>query len=64
MGHIQRRHLTDTIINVPNKQMMNIADDVLSPIFEKMKETKIQIQTLTQTRDALLPKLMSGKVLR
>jgi type I restriction enzyme S subunit len=60
MGHIQRRHLTDTIINVPNKELMNLADSILSPILEKIQENKIQIQSLTQIRDTLLPKLMSG----
>ena len=30
--------------------------------FEKIKNNSIQIQTLTQTRDALLPKLMSGEL--
>jgi type I restriction enzyme S subunit len=62
MGHIQRRHLTDTIINVPNKELMILADSILSPILDKIQENKIQIQTLTQTRDTLLPKLMSGKI--
>lgn len=62
MGHIQRRHLTDSIINVPNKELMNLADSILSPILDKIQENKIQIQTLTQTRDTLLPKLMSGKI--
>jgi type I restriction enzyme, S subunit len=62
MGHIQRRHLTDTIINVPNKELMNLADSILSPILDKIQENKIQIQTLTQTRDTLLPKLMTGKI--
>ncbi|MBU1008571.1 MAG: restriction endonuclease subunit S [Bacteroidetes bacterium] len=62
MGHIQRRHLTDSIINVPNKELMNLADSILSPILDKIQENKIQIQSLTQTRDTLLPKLMSGKI--
>lgn len=62
MGHIQRRHLTDSIINVPNKELMNLADSILSPILDKIQESKIQIQTLTQTRDTLLPRLMSGKI--
>ena len=34
----------------------------LIPIFEKMKVNHFQIKTLTQTRDTLLPKLMSGEV--
>ncbi|MBV6514223.1 MAG: hypothetical protein FMNOHCHN_03813 [Ignavibacteriaceae bacterium] len=62
MGHIQRRHLTETIINVPNSEIMELADKIISPIIQKLEENKIQIKTLTQTRDTLLPKLMSGQL--
>jgi len=36
--------------------------DIVSPIFQKMLIHSKQIQTLTKTRDVLLPKLMSGKL--
>lgn len=35
---------------------------LVNPYMEKMKVNQEQIQTLTQTRDSLLPKLMSGEV--
>lgn len=35
---------------------------ITEPIFEKVKSNEIQIRTLTQLRDTLLPKLMSGEV--
>ena len=62
MGHIQRRHLTETIINVPNSEVMELANNVISPIIQKLEENKIQIKTLTQLRDSLLPKLMTGEI--
>jgi type I restriction enzyme S subunit len=62
MGHIQRRHLTETIINVPNSDVMELADSILSPIIQKLEQNKIQIKNLTQIRDSLLPKLMTGKI--
>jgi type I restriction enzyme S subunit len=62
MGHIQRRHLTESIINVPDFELMNNANDVLEPLLEKLKTNSLQIQSLTQTRDTLLPKLMSGQL--
>ena len=34
----------------------------VKPLFEKLKVNSQQIQTLTKTRDVLLPKLMSGKL--
>lgn len=62
MGHIQRRHLTDSIITIPGEVIFNKADKILNPVFEKIIETKVQIKTLTQLRDSLLPQLMSGKI--
>jgi type I restriction enzyme S subunit len=37
-------------------------NNFVSPVFEKIKNNTSQIQTLSKTRDALLPKLMSGQV--
>ena len=36
--------------------------NISRPLFLKIKENSIQIRTLTQLRDTLLPKLMSGEV--
>ncbi len=37
-------------------------NSVLQPIFKKIKNNASQTQTLTKTRDTLLPKLMSGEI--
>lgn len=50
----------DTII--PSNDVLKQFDEMANPIFEKIVENVFQIQTLTQTRDTLLPKLMSGKI--
>ena len=34
----------------------------VNPLVKKMHENVIQVQTLTQLRDNLLPQLMSGKI--
>lgn len=62
MGHIQRRHLTESIINVPDLETFSEANKVLNPLLDKLQNNLLQIQTLIQTRDTLLPKLMSGKI--
>jgi len=36
--------------------------EISSLIFKKIKNNTIQIQTLSKTRDTLLPKLMSGQI--
>lgn len=62
MGHIQRRHLTESLINVPDKYTLKLANEIIEPLLERIKSNAIQIQTLIQTRDSLLPRLMSGKI--
>jgi len=46
---------------LPDKYTFNMFIEAITPIFEKIKNNTYQIQTLTQTRDTLLPKLMTGK---
>lgn len=62
MGHIQRHHLTETIIPVPPTNLLNEFDKTFSPILNKVISNAQEIQTLTQLRDSLLPRLMSGKL--
>lgn len=56
-------HLLDLEIPIPKDIKLVMEFEMqLIPIFEKMKVNHFQIKTLTQTRDTLLPKLMSGEV--
>jgi len=47
---------------IPSKEVLIKFDEMSNSIFEKIVENTYQIQTLTQTRDSLLPRLMSGKI--
>lgn len=47
---------------IPDKKIMKEFNSIISSIFNKIKYNTEQIQTLTQTRDTLLPKLMSGQL--
>lgn len=62
MGHIQRHHLSDARVIVPPKNVLQKMDETVNPLFQKIKSNTQQIRTLTQLRDTLLPKLMSGEV--
>ncbi len=55
-------HLLKSEILIPNDEIIKAYEESILPIIEKINENSIQIQTLTQTRDALLPKLMCGKI--
>jgi len=47
---------------IPEKNTLKRFDKITTPIFDKTLSNLIQIQTLKQTRDTLLPKLMSGQL--
>lgn len=62
MGHIQRKHLSEAFCLVPPESQLSTINATIQPIFQKNISNSLQIQTLTQTRDTLLPKLMSGQL--
>lgn len=47
---------------IPKKESLISFHEIIKPIFLKIKLNTEQIQTLTQTRDTLLPNLMSGEL--
>ena len=47
---------------LPTKELLTKFETKIGCLSEKAQENEVQIQTLTQTRDTLLPKLMSGKI--
>jgi type I restriction enzyme S subunit len=49
-------------LKIPTKEHFEEFAKICSYNFEKIKTNQIQIRTLTQLRDTLLPKLMSGEV--
>ncbi|PSJ72691.1 restriction endonuclease subunit S [Sphingobacteriales bacterium UPWRP_1] len=48
--------------NYPGENRIKQFDLEVEPMFQKIKSNSQQIRTLTQLRDTLLPKLMSGEV--
>ena len=55
--------LEDFSINIPSSLNKILHyNNLVSGFFVKIQRNNIQIQTLKQTRDTLLPKLMSGKL--
>jgi len=49
-------------ISCPNTNEILKFEEKIKPYFEKIYSNQTQIRTLTQTRDSLLPKLMSGEI--
>lgn len=59
---INSQMIKEMEIQIPDKTRLNEFENLVKPLFEKIKINQIQIRTLTQLRDTLLPKLMSGEV--
>lgn len=51
-----------TEITFPSKSVLELYNDVIGVLFNKIYSNDSEIEFLTQTRDALLPKLMSGQI--
>lgn len=62
MGHIQRYHLDEAKVLIPEDAFLTEINGKINPVFTKIIKSKIQIQTLLRLRDTLLPKLMRGEV--
>lgn len=62
MGHIKISHLKETMIAVPSLSNQKEILELFGPIYNQILENKVENETLTQLRDTLLPKLISGEV--
>ena len=62
MGHIQRHHLTEALVLVPNATLLHHADTVIRPLFDRALALRLESRALTAQRDALLPRLVGGEV--
>ena len=62
MGHIQRKHLTAAEVLLPPPPILEEMDAVMKPIFAELIQRRLETRTLSELRDELLPKLMSGEL--
>jgi type I restriction enzyme S subunit len=62
MGHIQRSHLSGAKAFVPSTEVLVSADQVLSPILDRIIAGALQVSALSELRDTLLPRLISGQL--
>ena len=62
MGHIQRNHLQTAMTSCPPDEAINRLDSVIAPLIDRAIQTNLESRALAQTRNLLLPKLMSGEI--
>ena len=62
MGHIKRDELVKAEVFIPNEADYNRIGALLQPIYDLIIANRIENKRLAETRDTLLPKLMSGEL--
>lgn len=62
MGHIQRMHLTNAATVCPPDTSITAMSEIMQPLWDRMIHNELENRTLAETRDYLLPRLMSGAV--
>jgi type I restriction enzyme S subunit len=62
MGHIQRAHLDEAKVAVPPVELMVTVDGFFAALAAKKVSLLVENRTLTELRDALLPRLISGEL--
>ena len=62
MGHIRRHHLRDALCVIPSGAFMETANRVCGAIHKRHVAAKLQSKSLSDLREALLSKLLSGEV--
>lgn len=60
--NLNTSNFSNISINTPNEELLMSFNGLVDPIFEKIKHNARNIIALSQLRDTLLPKLMSGQV--
>ncbi len=62
MGHIKRSHLSEADCAIPDSTLLTIGSKIINPYIEIIVNQRLQNRTLTNLRDTLLPKLISGEL--
>jgi type I restriction enzyme S subunit len=55
-------HIKEVKVVIPDVDLFTKFETILSPIYKKILNNLLQLQTLSTLRDTLLPKLMKGEV--
>lgn len=59
---ITRETFSSVLVSKPSLEIMSHFESIVDPIFHKIRNLQFQNQKLTELRDALLPRLISGEL--
>ena len=60
--HLSNKGVSEYNFSIPPNELMDRFGKIVNDFFKKMEQNAIELETLIQLREALLPKLMSGKI--
>ena len=60
--HLSKDGIPSYQFALPPEEIRSLFDSIAEPIFAKIESNENESRTLAQTRDTLLPKLLSGKI--
>ena len=61
-GSINKDDLSEFKLSISPTELRTKFNNIIKPIYNLIWKNNVNLQVLTQTRDALLPKLMSGEI--
>lgn len=62
MGHIKREALENTEVIIPDEDSYRQLGGLLTPLYEQVINNRVESRKLSQLRDSLLPKLLTGEI--
>ena len=62
MGHIKREALENAEVLIPDEDSYRQLGGLLAPLYEQVINNRVESHKLSQLRDSLLPKLMTGEI--
>lgn len=61
-GSLNKGNFENIDLIVPNNELIADFEKIANSIDERILANSLQVESLTQTRDTLLPKLMNGQL--
>lgn len=59
---VNSKTIRDLPVLLPSKELVARLGEAIRPLFQEIRNRQLEVRTLTETRDALLPKLLSGEL--
>ncbi|MDE0341832.1 MAG: restriction endonuclease subunit S [Deltaproteobacteria bacterium] len=62
LGHVTQQDLKRLLVHIGSPTVMTAFDELMEPTYDRIQGNLMEVRVLAQTRDLLIPKLMSGEI--